>query len=182
MNLSIDQRWLLLHMGGWEIVGALCSPEAVKKLMQSCWGSSGGRSHASDLPDAPAWLKKCGWETSGGVITAKNHGNPNVKIKAADINRFAATIPDDIKAELLECRNAGTANAVLRYRHCYCGDSKRKHFEKDVICPPTDEQERDCTNEYWRVIDWQKRVLVKALGLGESQVTEDQLELFEVSA
>ena len=75
MNLSVDQRWLLLHMGGWEIVGALCSPEAVKKLMQSCWGSSGGRSHASDLPNSPAWLKKCGWETSGGVITLKNARN-----------------------------------------------------------------------------------------------------------
>lgn len=173
--MNIEQRWLLLHMGSWQIVAALCSPDGVTKMMQSCWGSSGG-----DAPlGAPAWLNRCGWDTHGSVITARG---VDLKITAKDINRFAAQLPADVKKELLDCRNAGTANAVLRYRHCHCGDPKRNHLQKDAICPPTAGQERDATAEYWRVVDWQKTVLVKALGLGsDSWVDGDQLDLFEAA-
>ena len=175
MALTTDQRWLLLHMGSWQIIHALCSPDGVTKLMQSCWGSSGGSGNA-DIPGAPAWVKNCGWDTSGGTITARN----GVRIKAAEINRYAEQLPDDIKAELLDCRNAGTANAVLRYRHCYCGDPKRKHLQEDVICGPSSAQERETTDEYWRIVEWQKPLLAKALGLdGQSHIEGDQLQLFE---
>jgi hypothetical protein len=176
--MTDDQRWLLLHMGGWQIVAALCSSEDVTKLMQSCWGSSAGRSQVSDRPNAPAWLKNCGWDTSGGTITARGVG---VKVKAAEINRYAKQIPDDIKAELLACRNAGTANAVLKYRFCRCGSKKCGYgYLKDRICPPTDAQEREADDEYWRIIDWQDRLLPVALGLNAD--APGQLQLFGASA
>lgn len=180
MTLSADQRWLLLHMGSWQIVHALCSPDGVTKLMQSCWGSSGGR--CVDLPKAPEWLQQCGWDTSGGTITARAQGGPQVKIKAAEINRYAAQLPADIKAELIACRNAGTANAVLGYRLCR-NKHEHKHLPyEDKICPATVEQENMQRAEYWRIVAWQHVVLAKALGLnGRSQVAGDQLDLFEVA-
>ena len=174
MALTTDQRWLLLHMGSWQIVHALCSPDGVTKLMQSCWGSTGG---TAEIPGAPAWVNGCGWDTSGGTITARN----GVRIKAAEINRCAAQLPDDIKAELLACRNAGTANAVLKYRFCRCGSKKCGYgYPKDRICPPTPEQEQAADEEYWRIVEWQGKVLRRALALdGQSHIEGDQLQLFE---
>lgn len=182
--LTTDQRWLLLHMGTWQIVHALASPDGVKALMLSCWGSSGGRADADDVPGCPQWVKGCGWETSGGTITARAQGGPHVKIKAAEINRYAATIPADIKDELVACRNAGTANAVYGYRLCR---DTREHthlpYERDKICPATEAQEQQQRDEYWRIVDWQKRILIRALGLdGQSHIPGDQLDLFEVPA
>jgi hypothetical protein len=178
VTLSVDQRWLLLHMGTWQIVHALCSPEGVSALMQSHWGSTTGR--CADLPDAPEWLHRCGFETYGGTITARTQDCPPVRIKAAEINRYAAQLPADIKAGLIACRDAGAANAVLGYRLCR---DKRKHthlpMDRDKICPATVEQEAEQRAEYWRIVAWQHVVLAKALGLtGDSHVVGDQLELF----
>lgn len=184
MTLSVDQRWLLLHMGGWEIVHALASPDGVTHLMQSCWGSSGGRANCDDLPGAPRWIKGCGWETRGGVIYACGQGGPHVKIKASELNRFSKELPADIRAELVACRDAGTANAVLRGQFCHCGHHDQSYpWEKDRICPPTIEQENDASADYWRIRAWEHVVLAKALGLnGRPHIAGDQLDLFEVGA
>lgn len=183
--LSQDQRWLLLHMGGWQIVDALCSPEGVSALMRSRWGATSGR--ASDLNGSPQWLEGCGFETSSSVITARSRKLPAVKIKAAEINRFAATIPADIKDELIECRKASTDNAVLRHRFCHCGRDHETSYpwDKDRICPPTLKQENDASAEYWRIRAWEHVVLAKALGLNrqaQSCESAGQLELFDVAS
>lgn len=188
MTLSLDQRWLLLHIGGWEIVGALASPEGVTRLMQSCYSSTGGRGRADDLPHAPQWVRGCGWETSGGVIKARGQGGPHVTVKAAEINRYAKQLPADIKAEIIACRDAGTANAVLRGRFCLLKRTRPDHdhatympWEEDRICPPTVEQENNAKADYWRIHAWQHLVLGKALGLdGRSHIAGDQLDLFGV--
>ena len=180
-TLSVDQRWLLLQMGGWEITWALSGPDGVTRLMQSRWGSSGGHSTSTDgVPGAPRWIKACGWDTSGGAIHSRAQGGPQVRIKAAEINRYAAQLPDDVKAELSACRNASTANAVVRYRHCHCGDGKRHaKLEPDRICPPSAAQEQAAADEYWRIRDWEKSLLRRALGFdGQSHCAGDQLELF----
>lgn len=170
-------------MGSWEIVHALCSPQGVTNLMQSRWGSSAGK--AADLNGAPEWLESCGWEINGSVITARARKLPGLKIKAAEINRYASQLPAEIKAELIACRDAGTANAVLRGRFCHCGNHKKSYpWEKDSICPPTPEQENQADADYWRIRAWEHVVLAKALNLNGKQETAagDQLELFGVSA
>jgi hypothetical protein len=181
--MTEEQRWLLLHMGGWQIVSALCSTEGTKALMNSRWGSTGG----AHIPaDAPEWLHGCGWETEASTISPRWLGGrpaqaPTFTIKPAAINRFSESLPDDVKAELLACRNAGTANAVLRYRFCRCGTKKCGYgYVKDRICPPTAEQEQAADQEYWRVVEWQDRLLPVALGLGVAAI--GQLELFEATA
>lgn len=114
------------------------------------------------------------------MIKARAQGGPQVTIKAAEINRFIKAIPDEIRLELVACRDAGTANAVLRGRFCHCGNHETSYpWQKDRICPPTRKQEREADEEYWRIIDWQNSILSKALGVGgESWVEGDQLELF----
>ena len=153
----------------------------------SRWGSTGG----GELPpDAPEWLNGCGWETEASTIAPRWLGGrpadaPTFTIKPAAINRYAAQLPDDIKEELLACRNAGTANAVMRYRFCHCGSKQCGYgYLKDRICPPTPEQEQEASEEYWRIVEWQKPVLARALGLdGQPHLDEvGQLELFGASA
>lgn len=180
-QLTFEQRWLLFHMGGWQIVDALCSEDGVKKMMQSCWGSTGGK--ADNLPQAPEWLNRCGWEIRSGTIHSRGHNVPDITINASAINRFAAQLPDEIKAQLKACRSAGTANAIEQSRHCYCGHPERKHFEPDVICPPSTKQKNTVSAEYWRIRSWEQVLLAKALNLnGRSNSHSDQLDLFEVSA
>jgi hypothetical protein len=181
MALSTDQRWLLLHMGSWQIVHALCSPDGTRGLMNSRWGSTGG---GALPPDAPEWLNGCGWETEASTIAPRWLGGrpaaaPTFTIKPAAINRYAEQLPEEIKAELLDCRNAGTANAVLKYRFCRCGSKKCGYgYLKDRICPPTPEQEKAADEEYWRIVEWQGTVLRRALAL-DGQSEGNQLQLFE---
>ena len=179
--MTPDQRWLLFRMGGWQIVSALCSPDGTADLMRSCWGSTG---HSGDLPNgAPKWLDGCGWDTNASTITAhwlrgKPAEAPELTIKAAQINRYAAQLPDSIKQELLECRAASTGNAVLRQRFCRCGSKPCGYpYIKDKICPPTVEQENQAEADYWRIRAWEYRVLAKALELNDAS-SGDQLELF----
>ena len=180
MTLTQDQRWLLLHMGTSMIVSALCSPEGVSHLMQSSWGSTSGR---CDLPQAPTWLDRSGWEISGGVIRAHTQGGPHVTIKATEINAFAKVLPGDVKAELVACRDAMHANAVLGYRLCRC---HREHTHSpcdDKICPSTVGQGNNQRAEHWRIAAWQHVILTEALGLnGRSHIAGDQLDLFAVTA
>lgn len=183
--LTTDQRWLLYRMGGWQIISALCSTDGTRQLMNSRWGSTGG----GDVPEsAPDWLDGCGWDTEAATITPRwLHGKPKnaptFTIKPAAINRYSAELPEDVKAELLECRNAGTANAVMSGRFCHCGSTPCGYrYLKDRICPPTEDQEQEARDEYWRIRDWQDDLLLRALGLVECAVADDgQLELFEVA-
>lgn len=173
-------------MGGWQIISALCSPDGVADLMRSRWGSTGG---AKLLPNgAPAWLNGCGWDTEASAITPRwLHGKPadapTFTIKATQINRYAAQLPDDIKQQLLQCRNASQENAVLRGSFCHCGSSPCGYpYMKDLICPPTVEQKNNADAEHWRIRCWESLVLAKALALNESPAdTDSQLELFEVA-
>ena len=181
--MTPDQRWLLFRMGGWQIVAALCSPDGVADLMRSRWGSTGG----GELPNgAPSWLDGCGWDTDAGTITPKwLHGRPedapSFTIKAAQINRYAAQLPDDIKQKLLDCRAESAANAVLRGNFCRCGSKPCGYrYIKGRICPPTVEQENQADADYWRIRASEYRVLAKALVLNEE--AEEQLELFGATA
>lgn len=174
MTLSTNQRWLLLHMGGWQIASALSSPDGVSYLMGTMWGSTGGRSHASDLPDAPAWLG--GWDTRSNTITARHQGGPQVTVTAKEINEFAKQLDPVIKAEMVQCRNASSANAILTGRFCHCGSDPCGYaYMRDRICPPTEQQEADARAEYWRVRDWQDDLLARVLLSG---APGDQLDLF----
>lgn len=183
MTLTLDQRWLLCHMGGWEIVAALCSPDGVDRLMRSCWGSTGGRSHATEVPGCPEWVRSCGWDIAGGTITGHTRGGLEVKVTGRAINRFADQLDDDTRAELIACNSASQANANLGYRMCR---NTREHthlpYETDRICPATDEQLDAHNAEHWRVVDWQKQLLPAALGLVGSRsgrrTVGEQLEMF----
>jgi hypothetical protein len=177
--VQIEQRWLLWHMGGWQIVDALCSPEGVKALMGSRWGSTG---KSRELPNgAPSWLKGCGWETEASTITPRWLGGrptnaPTFTIKPAHINSYAAVLPEPIKEQLLECRAESQANAVLQYRFCRCGSKPCGYrYLKDRICPPTPEQENQAHADYWRIRALEHVVLSKALALKDEPA---QLELF----
>lgn len=180
--LTEDQRWLLLHMGGHAIVRALCDPEGVTHLMQSCWGSSG---HDSDIPGAPAWLY--GWDTQSGVIRSNHQGGQRVQVKAAEISRYAKQIPAPIMAEMLECRSASTTHAIKNSRWCHCGneaDCLRRN-EGDPYYGgrhhPTEAEDQAHLDEYWQIRDREDDVLTRALGFEYIDERVGQLELFEVA-
>lgn len=95
-DLTLEQRWLLLTMGGWQIVDALIGPGGVSHLMQSCWGSS----RQSAIPGAPEWMSS--FQTIGGKVFSPGRSNPKVTITAAQINAYAQSLPREIRDELEE--------------------------------------------------------------------------------
>lgn len=175
MTLTSDQRWLLATMGGWPIVWALCGPDGTQQLMASMWGGCGKR-----VDGAPEWMTS--FETRGGKVFSPAFGDPRVVVTAAQIDRFAAQLPDEVRAELKACRAAGIEENQRTLRWCHCGREAEclKANEGDRLYGgrhhPTDADDQDHRDRYWRIRDWEDRVLMKALGLMGGPV--GQLDLF----
>ncbi|GAT13185.1 putative uncharacterized protein [Mycolicibacterium thermoresistibile] len=177
--LTLDQRWLLMTMGGWQIVDALIGPGGVSHLMQSRWGGF----RQKPIPGAPAWMTS--WFTGNGrIVSPYGRGvEPRVAVTAAQIDRYATTIPDEIKDQLRDIRAQSTANAVLRGRFCGCGSKPCGYaYMGDRICPPTERQESDARADYLRIRAYEKVYLAKALRLTAHDLEPSgQLDLFEAA-
>ena len=177
--LTLDQRWLLMTIGGWQIVWALIDPAGTKHLMNSLSARAGGTA----IPGAPEWMTS--WETRGGKICSPCGplvAEPKVVVTAAQIDRYATTIPDEIKDQLRDIRAQSTANAVLRGRFCGCGSKPCGYaYLGDRICPPTERQESDARADYRRIRAYETVYLAKALRLpARALEPSGQLALFEV--
>lgn len=182
--LTEDQRWLLRAVGGWKMRDCLIGPDGVADLMKSMYSSTAGK-----VRGGPDWVAR-GFSCGRGKIVAPWDG-AIVTVTAAQINRYAKTIPDDLIDELKACQRASVANARLRGRFCYCtrafGNRDRCGYAwmRDRICPPTEQQEADASAEYWRVHDWTEDLLDRALGFAvvdEAAELVGQLALFAVTS
>jgi hypothetical protein len=167
-SLTSDQRWLLATMGGWPIVWALCGPDGTQHLMASMWGGCGKR-----VEGAPEWMTS--FETRSGKVYSPGFNDQRVVVSAAQIDRFAAQLPAEIKAELQACRLAGIEENQRAERWCYCGRETECHKASGRHHPSaTEDQEH--LHKVWSIRDWQSAVLAKALGLEGEPV--GQLDLF----
>jgi hypothetical protein len=166
-TLSTDQRWLLAHMGGWEIVDALLSAAGTDRLMQQMWGATNVRP-----PDGgPQWLRS--WETRGGKITAPWR-EPRVIVTSAQLKRFARDLPSDIRAELAECRRARNSETHRTYQWCHC--PWQTHGRRPASTPclryhPTDDEDQDHRAIARRIAEWESALLRRALGVETGQLT-----------
>ena len=179
--LTEDQRRLLRMVGGWQMREALISPDGVTRLMQSMLGSNGRR-----IDGAPEWMLG-GFQCGSGKVVAPEFGVPVVTVTVAQINRFAASLPDEVKAELIACREAQQSESRRTWKWCFCGREAEclRANEGDPLYGgrhhPTDAEIEAHYAEDWRVRDWQDDVLDRALGFTTADVeTVGQLELFEV--
>lgn len=157
-TLTENQRWLLLLMGGWAIIDALCSPAGTKHLMQSSWG---GANHTPP-EGAPAWLRS--FDTRGNKIVAPC----GVTVTAAQINRYAAALDESIRAELAACQAARQTNTMQGYEWCHCPNEHTAPNAFTGPCTryhPTGEDEAAHLAEYRRIREWEKDLLRRALGL-----------------
>lgn len=165
--LSVDQRWLLLHIGGWAIVDALLSPAGTDHLMQSMSGSTGG----NPPQGGPEWL--CGWQTRAGKIVSPWRGQPHVVVSAAQIKRYGKQLPADGRAELVECRAARSAETMRTEGWCHCpwkDHSPNAHSGPCRRYHPTDAEDRAHLDNLRRIEAWETTVLRRALGVDAGQL------------
>ncbi|WP_441964575.1 hypothetical protein [Mycolicibacterium houstonense] len=167
-GLSKNQRWLLFHVGGWRIVDALVLPAGADQLVAMTSASATGQVS----PEAPNWLG--GWEIRGDCIRSRNSAGPRVEITAAQLARYAAALPDTLKAELAAASAANSANAADRGRFCACDHDPCERGPGHVH----DLAEVEAVEaEHKRIREWGTGILRRALYLGG-----EQLGLFEVAS
>lgn len=175
MTLTTDQRWLLRSVGGWAMREALLSPGGVMRLMQSMYGSTG---HPID--GGPAWLAN-GFTCGQGKVVSPGFGEPLVTVTTAQINRYAASLSDELKAELVACRDASHAETQRTWKWCRCGSEVecRRSNAGDPHHHPTDAEEEAHYAESRRLREWTDDLLDRAFGFEVVADPVGQLELFE---
>ena len=111
-SLTEDQKSLLLAIGGWQMRDCLLGTHGVDHFMASCSSAYGHRG-----PDGgPDWLT--GWNTGGGKITAPARGDVRVVVTAAQINAYARTLTEELRAELAACRSAALRESARTAPWC----------------------------------------------------------------
>ncbi len=179
-TLTEDQRWLLRMIGGWALREALLSSGGVMRLMQSMQGGTGHR-----LEAGPEWMRG-GFQCGRGKVVSPSFGTPVVTITADQINRYAASLPGDIRAELTACREAERAESRRTWKWCRCGNEIDclEANDGDPVYGgrhhPTEAEEEAHYVESRRITDWLNEVLDRALSLADD--APQQLDLFEVGA
>lgn len=180
-TLTEDQRWLLRSVGGWAMRECLISSGGVMRLMQSMYGSTG---HV--IEGGPAWLAG-GFSCGQGKVVSPGFGEPVVTVTVAQINRYAASLPDELKADLVACRDAQQAEAKRTWKWCHCGreaDCLRSNAgdpQHGRRYHPAEAEVQAHYGELARLNDWQDNLLDRALGFEVIGEPVGQLELFEVA-
>jgi hypothetical protein len=170
-TLRADQRWLLLHMGGWAIIDALLSPAGTDQLMGRMWGSTGGEPPAG----APEWLR--GWETRSGRIVSPGRGEPRVVITSAQLKRYVNSLCPEVRAELEDCRNARLAETQRTRDWCHCpwqSQAPNPHSQPCQRNHPTDHEDQQHLSTISGIAAWESALLRRALA-----VVTGQLPLFD---
>ena len=179
--LTVDQRWLLRSVGGWEMRDCLISPDGVSRLMQSMRGSSG-----RPIDGGPGWLAD-GFDCRNGKVVSR--GPLAVTVTVVQINQYAAQLATAVKDQLLECQRAAHSENQRVRKWCQCGHEERclRANQGDPFYGnryhPTDAEVDAHYEEDWRIHDWTDDVLDLALGFeyaDEPREQLGQLSLFEM--
>ena len=178
MTLTADQRWLLMTIGGWQIIDALAAPAGVQNLMRS---NLGGTRH-QPISGAPDWMTT--YEVTGNKIISPRH-DPRVTVTASQINSHAQSLPADLRQQLIDLRDRTARHVIRGYNWCHCGDPEACPFKaadgKIRHHPSADETESH--KDEWRQIrELEAELLRRALLDDGGDGDDDQLELFEVTA
>ncbi|KWX66830.1 hypothetical protein [Mycobacterium sp. NAZ190054] len=182
MTLTHDQRWLLMTMGGWQIVDALIGPGGVNHLMQSQWGGS----RLQPIPGAPGWMTS--FQTRGSKIVSPSFADePRVTVTAAQINAYARALPSGVRGELEELALQRQQHAWQGRDWCLCGRAEecRRRNQGDPVYGdrhhPTEAEENQRHADWLRMRITERVLLAKALGLNAREEPV-QLDLFEAAS
>ncbi|MCV6982136.1 hypothetical protein H7I53_18140 [Mycolicibacterium pulveris] len=179
MALTVEQRWLLMTMGGRQIVDALIGPGGVNHLMQSRWSSSRVRA----VQGAPEWMVS--FETRGGKIVSPAFDEPRVTVTAAQINKYAKTIPAEVRSQLEQLALDRSQHTWQINDWCLCGREAEclKAHEGDPLYGgrhhPSKREYNQHLADGLRIRAYEKVLLAKALRLDGREAESGQLELFE---
>ncbi|ETZ96750.1 hypothetical protein AWC27_19580 [Mycobacterium szulgai] len=172
-DLTTDQRWLLYFMGGWQIRDCLIDTAGTDHLMQSMWGSCG----FTGPEGGPEWMT--GWETRNGKVHAPGRGESRVVITKAQINAYARSLRESVRADLVALRAEARAEVNRTAGWCHCPWSQTAPNAHSGPCQryhPIDDED-DAHYATVRRIDYAlDEVLWRALDLHREPI--GQLELF----
>ena len=174
-DLTSDQRWLLYFMGGWQIRDCLIGTAGTDRLMQSMSGACGFTGGPEGGPD---WMT--GWSTRNGKISSPGHGESRVVITKAQINAYARSLPESVRAELIARRAESAAEATRTESWCRCPWAETAPNSHSGPCEryhPTDEEECDHYATVRRIDEALKEALRRAMNLHD--LGAGQLALFD---
>lgn len=156
--LTLDQRWLLLSIGGWAIRDCLIGPAGVDHLMSSMYGGTGSR-----VEDGPAFLAG-GFQCGNGRIVAPMFGDPVVTVTKAQLLRFSRSLPQSVTDELRAGSKAMHAERQRTWEWCRCPYEHTAPNPHSGVCRsyhPTDQQVDQHYAELRRLDAWQDQVVFR---------------------
>jgi hypothetical protein len=173
-DLTPDQRWLLSFIGGWQIRDCLISPAGTDHLMQSMSGACG----FTGPEGGPEWMT--GWSTRNGKISSPGHGEARVIVTKAQINAYARSLRDSVRAELTALRAEAGSEAARTRSWCRCPWAETAPNAHSGPCQryhPTDEEESAHYMTVRRIEEALDEALRRALNLHD--IDAGQLALFD---
>lgn len=172
-DLTTDQRWLLYFMGGWQIRDCLIDTAGTDHLMQSMSGACG----FTGPEGGPEWMT--GWDTRNGKVHSPGRGESRVVITKAQINAYARSLRESVRAELVALRAEARAEANRTTGWCHCPWSQTAPNADSGPCQryhPTDDEDDAHYATVRRIDHALDEVLWQALNLHREP--DGQLELF----
>jgi hypothetical protein len=137
-DLTNDQRWLLYFMGGWQIRDCLIGPAGTDHLMQS----TSGACRFTGPEGGPEWMT--GWDTHNGKIVSPGRGESRVVVTKAQINAYARSVRESVRAELVALRAEAGVEANRTRGWCHCPWSQTAPNAHSGPCQryhPTDDED-----------------------------------------
>lgn len=138
---------------------------------------SGACRHTSP-EGGPEWMT--GWETCNCKIHSPGRGEPRVVITKAQINAYARSLPESVRAELLALRAEAWTEAARTTGWCRCpwvDTAPNAHSGPCQRYHPTDEEE----NAHYATLGRIEDALDEALwlALAPQEPSGGQLDLFD---
>lgn len=174
MTLTDDQRHLLAAYDPSMLADLIAVPEYVlSRIKYTIAGGSAGRANG------PEWLQWYGTDGKGIHGSDTNHER-RVSITYAESTRWAASVPDDIRAKVTANRLERIAEQNRTYGWCWCpwqNEPPNAHSEPCKRYHPTDAEDSQHSANAIRLRTYLQVYVNQAIWRSESPQVE-QLDLF----
>lgn len=178
ITLTEDQRHLLTAYDPGLLAGLIRNPEqGLGRIKSACAGGSARRHNG------PEWLRW--YETGGAGIKGGLHGDWRVTITWAQLSRWAATVPDEIRAKLVANHAEWAEERDRTDRWCRCGRAQeclRRNAGDPIYGDrhhPTDAEDNEHTARVLRINAYQRVFVGQAIW---ATTEPDQMDLFSEAA
>lgn len=171
ITLTEDQRHLLTAYDPGLLAGLIRNPEHSLARIKSSHVGGSARRH-----NGPEWLRW--YETGGSGIKGGEHDNWRVTITWAQLSRWAATVPDDIRAKVIANHAEWAEERDRTDGWCRCPwqtEAPNAHSQPCNRYHPTDAEDNEHTARALRINSYQRAFVGQAIW---AKTEPSQMDLF----